>query len=251
MQNNLKLRLGGSLWLLAMSGVVIVVLAMLPQLLAKVPQQVPLKVAMTASILQSGLMLALAVWAGISLSKPLGLGAPVIEAALTKSKVWPEVHRQLGPAAIVGLVVGAQLGLSRFVAPVEVMNAAQTVNIPLAAKIFYGGITEEVLMRWGLMTIMIWLPWRIRQKKTGLPKPGYVISAVVLTAVLFGLGHLPAAMAMGIKLTTPVIMYIVIGNALPGIFLGVLYWRKGIEAAMIAHALGQVIATFAAGAWYG
>lgn len=247
MLNKLELRLGASLWLLAMSGVVIVALAMLPQLLAKLPQQVPIDVALTASILQSGLMLAVAVWAGVSLSKPLGLGAPVIEAALTKSDAWPELRRQLVPAAIAGSVVGAQLGIFKSLAPVEVINVAHTVSIPIAAKVFYGGITEEVLMRWGVMTAMIWLPWRIWQKKIGTPKRAYVVGAIVLTAVLFGVGHLPAAMAMGIKLTAPVIVYIVVGNALPGVLFGVLYWRNGIEAAMIAHALGHVIATLAEG----
>jgi hypothetical protein len=247
MLNNLKLRLGVLLWLLAMSGVFIVVLTMLPQLLTRVPRQVPLGVALTASILQSGLMLAVAVWAGISLSKPLGLGAPVIEAALTKSNVWREISRQFLPAVLVGSVVGAQLVIVKYLTPVELINAAHTVNISLAAKVFYGGITEEVLMRWGLMTAMIWLPWRIWQKKTGVPKRVYVVSAVVLTAVLFAVGHLPAVMAMGIKLTTPIIAYIVVGNALPGILFGVLYWRKGIEAAMIAHALGHVISTLAEG----
>lgn len=245
MLNKLELRLGASLWLLAMSGVVIVAFAMLPQLLTTLPQQVPLGVALTASILQSSLILAVAVWVGASLSKPLGLGAPVLEAALTKSDAWSELRRQFIPAAIVGSMVGAQLGIFKSLAPVEVLNVAQTVNIPIAVKILYGGITEEVLMRWGVMTALIWLPWRIWQKKAGTPKRAYVVSAVLLTAVLFGLGHLPAATAMEIKLTAPVIAYIIVGNALPGILFGVLYWRNGIEAAMIAHALGHIIATLA------
>jgi membrane protease YdiL (CAAX protease family) len=147
---------------------------------------------------------------------------------------------------VVGALVGVQLGIAPSIAPAEVIDAVRTVNIPLGAKILYGGITEEVLMRWGLMTAMIWLPWHIWQRKTGAPKRAYVVSAIVLTAVLFGVGHLPAAMAMGIELTGPVIAYIVVGNTLPGALFGVLYWRRGIEAAMIAHALGHVISTVAA-----
>jgi hypothetical protein len=236
MLNNPKLRLGASLWLLAMSGVVVVVLTMLPQLLAKAPQQVPLSVALTASMMQS-----------VSLGKPLGLGAPVIEAALTRCGPWLPLRRQCVPAAVAGAVVGIQLVLSPSIAPPEVTNAAHTVNISVAAKVLYGGITEEVLMRWGLMTAMIWLPWRVWQRKSGTPKPAFVLSAIVLTAVLFGVSHLPAAVAMGIPLTAPVISYIVVGNTLPGVLFGALYWRRGIEAAMVAHALGHVIATVAAG----
>lgn len=248
MLNNPKLRLGASLWLLAMCGVAIVVATTLPLLLANSPRQMPLGVAITASMLQSGLLLGVAVWAGVSMSKPLGLGAPVMEAALTRSDLWAPLRRQCIPAAVVGAVVGAQLGLAPFIAPAEIMLAAQTVHIPLAAKVAYGGITEEVLMRWGLMTVMIWLPWRAWQRKTGTPKRAYVVSAVVLTAVLFGVAHLPAAKAMGIELTTTVVAYIVIGNTIPGTLFGVLYWRYGIEAAMMAHALGHAVATLAASA---
>lgn len=246
MLNNLKLRLGALLWLLGMSGVVIVVSTMLPQLLAKAVQQVPLGLAVTASLLQTGLLLAVAVWAGVSLGKPLGLRAPVLEAALSRSDVWLALQPQCIPAAVAGVVVGVLLGIAPSVAPAELINAAHTVNISLVAKVLYGGVTEELLMRWGLMTVMIWLPWRIWQRKTGAPKRTYVISAIVLTAVLFGVGHLPATMAMGIKLTEPVIAYIVVGNTLPGVLFGVLYWRHGIEAAMAAHALGHVISTVAA-----
>lgn len=247
MRKNIKLQLGASLWVLAMNGVIIVILTMLPQLLAKAPQRVPLSVALTASILQSAVMLAAAVWVGVSLSKPLGLGAPVFEAALTKSNLWPMLRSQLGPAVLVGVVVGALLGIFPFVAPTELVSVGQTVNISLAAKVFYGGVTEEVLMRWGLMTVLIWLPWRICQKKIGGPRRAYVVSSVLLTAVLFGIGHLPVVTTMGIKLTAPVIAFIIAGNALPGILFGVLYWRNGIEAAMIAHALGHVVANLVAG----
>ena len=246
MLNNLKLRLGASLWSLAMCGVVIVVWTTLPQMLAKLPQQMPLGVAIAASVLQTGLMLAVAVWAGVSLAKPLGLGAPVIEAALTGSDTWAPLRRQWLPAAVAGAVVGVQLGIAPLIAPEALISAANTVHMPLAAKILYGGITEEVLMRWGLMTALIWLPWRVWQQKTGAPKTVYVVGAVVLTAVLFGVGHLPAALAIGIELTGPVIAYIVVGNTLAGILFGVLYWRYGIEAAIIAHALAHVIASVAA-----
>jgi hypothetical protein len=122
----------------------------------------------------------------------------------------------------------------------------RTVEIPLAAKVLYGGATEEVLLRWGVMTALIWLPWRLVQKKAGLPRAAYVIGAILVAAVLFGALHLPAARAMGGELTAPVVIYIIIGNALPGILFGFLFWRYGIEAAIMAHALGHVVAFLAA-----
>lgn len=245
MLKNPKLRLGATLWLLAMSGVVVLALTVIPQVLAKSPRQVPLGVALIASVVQSGVMLLLAVWAGVALSRPLGLGAPAIEAALSGSRAWPVLRHQLLPAAIVGIIVGGQLAFSKFMAPAEILAVGQTVDIPLAAKVLYGGVTEEVLMRWGVMTAMIWLPWRLAQKKAGLPAVAYVIGAILVAAVLFGAGHLPAVVAMGIKLTAPVVTYIIIANSVPGILFGFLYWRYGIEAAIIAHAVGHVVGVLA------
>jgi hypothetical protein len=245
MLKNPRLRLGAAIWLLAMSGVMVLALTVLPQIIAKSPRQVPLGVVLTASVIQSGVLLLLAVWAGVAMSKPLGLGAPAIEAALSGSGVWPALKHQLLPAAIVGLVVGGILMFAQRMAPAELLAVGQTVEVPLAAKVLYGGVTEEVLLRWGMMTALIWLTWRFVQKKANLPGDACVRGAILVAAVLFGALHLPAAAAMGVNLTAPVVIYIIIGNSVPGVLFGFLYWRYGIESAIMAHALGH-IASFVA-----
>lgn len=242
MLKNPRLSLGATLWLLAMIGVVVLALTVLPQLLAKSHQQVSLTVAITASVVQSGVLLLLAVWVGVALSKPLGLGAPAIEAALSGSGAWPALKHQFLPAAIVGVVSGGVLLVAQRIAPAELLAVGQTMEFPLAAKMLYGGIVEELLMRWGLMTTLIWIPWRFVQKKSQFPRVSHVIGAILVAAVLFGAGHLPAAAAvMGGSLSVPVVTYIMIGNCVPGIMFGCLYWRYGIEAAIMAHAFTHVV----------
>jgi hypothetical protein len=230
------------MWLLAMAGVVVLASAVVPQMLARSHQQVPLSVAVAALIVQSGVLILLAVWAGVVFSSPLGLGAPVIEAALSRSDPWLPLKRQLLPAAIGGIATGAILLVAQRASPAELLAVGQTMTIPLSAKVLYGGVVEEVLLRWGLMTTLIWLPWRFVQKKAGPPRTSYVSGAILFAAVSFGAGHLPAAAALlGGKLTMPVVVLIMIGNGVPGVMFGYLYWRYGIEAAMLAHALGHVI----------
>jgi hypothetical protein len=246
MIENPKLRLGATMWLFAMIGVVVLSFTVIPQLLAKSPRQVPLGVALAASVVQSGVMLLLAVWVGVALSKPLGLGAPAVEAALSGSGAWPALKRQLLPAAIVALIVGGLLALASRMAPAALLAAGQTVEMPLAARVLYGGVTEEMLMRWGVMTALVWLPWRFWQKNAALPRSAGVIGAILVAAMLFGALHLPAARAMGVSLTAPVVTYIIVGNSVPGILFGFLYWRYGIEAAILAHALSHVVGFVAA-----
>jgi len=242
MFENRRLRLGVALWLAAMPGVVVISLTVIPQVLATVPHRVPLGLAVAASMLQSGVLVALAVWAGVALSRSLGLGAPVFEAALSGTGAWPALRPQLIPAAIVGLLAGGMLVLLGRIAPTELLALGQTYDIPLAAKLLYGGVTEEMLMRWGLMTALVWLPWSFIQKRRGLPRPAYVIGAIFIAALLFGAFHLPAAAAMGASLTAPVVTYVIVGNTVPAVLFGFLYWRNGLEAAILAHALAHAAA---------
>jgi hypothetical protein len=214
-------------------------------LLAKASQQVPASVAIAASLLQSGVLLALAVWAGVAFSRPLGLGAPVVVAALAGSGMLEALKRQLLPAAIVGLVVAGFLVYLTSAAPMELQALGTQFHIPLVPKLLYGGVTEEILMRWGLMSALIWLPWRFLQRRNGPPRTAYVAGGVVVAALLFGLGHLPAVVAMGAELNPAVVAHILVGNTLPGILFGVLYWRWGLEAAILAHALAHAASTLA------
>ncbi len=220
-------------------------LTVIPQILATVPHRLPTGIVVTLSMLQSGIFVALAVWAGVAMSPSLGLGAPVFEAALSGTGTWAALKTQLKPAVIAGLLAGFMLVYLQQIAPAELLGLAKTYDISLAAKLLYGGITEEVLMRWGLMTLLIWLPWQLIQKRAGPPRPPIVISAIALAALLFGVGHLPAVAAMGASLSPKVITYIIVGNTLPALLFGYLYWRRGLEAAIFAHALGHVIGVLA------
>ncbi|MEO8673881.1 MAG: CPBP family glutamic-type intramembrane protease [Tahibacter sp.] len=248
MVKNTRVGLGVALWLAAMAGVVILSVTVVPQILARLPHRLPLGVAIAVSMLQSGALVAVAVWAGITLSRPLGLGAPVFEAALSGTGVGAALRPQLIPAAMVGLVVGAALVLLERIAPAELLALGNTYEIPLAAKLLYGRITEETLMRWGLMTVFIWLPWRFLQKRAAPPRLIYVVGGIVSAAVLFGVAHLPAVAGMGAPVTPAIATFVVVGNTVPALLFGYLYWRWGLEAAMIAHALAHLVSVLAGAA---
>jgi membrane protease YdiL (CAAX protease family) len=76
----------------------------------------------------------------------------------------------------------------------------------LLGAVLYGGITEELLMRLFLMALVAWLVGRWWRTPGGLPASGAFWIAIVLVAVLFGLGHLPATSAI-----TPLTATIVVG----------------------------------------
>src|SRR5262245_12106647 len=67
----------------------------------------------------------------------------------------------------------------------------------------------------------------------GLPAAPFWV-ANGLAALLFGLGHIPGALA-SVPLTPAVWAYAIVLNGICGIVFGWLFWRKGLEAAMVAH----------------
>jgi membrane protease YdiL (CAAX protease family) len=130
----------------------------------------------------------------------------------------------------------------------EIGETANNINLqtsqPVAWKgllaSFYGGISEELLLRLFVMSFFVWLGHFISKTAEGTPTATVIWIANILAAVLFGLGHLPA-MSFQVPLTALVITRTVILNGLLGIVFGWLYWKRGLEAAMISHFSADLI----------
>lgn len=143
------------------------------------------------------------------------------------------------------LAVGAVLGL--FVAFFDEMTAPLwqgSSNIPalgsawspavLLFGVLYGGIVEEIMMRWGVMSLVVWVIWRLAARSSPVPTRWVLVIGAVVSAVLFAAGHLPAAAASG-DLTLPLVLRIVGLNAVVGLVLAFLFATRNLESAISAH----------------
>ena len=102
-----------------------------------------------------------------------------------------------------------------------------------ASSAFYGGIVEELLVRWALLPALL-----LGTLRLGARNPTAFWVANTIAALLFGAGHLPLALQLGA--TGGAIVYVVVANALPGLLFGVLFQRYGLEQAVLAHAWADV-----------
>jgi membrane protease YdiL (CAAX protease family) len=59
--------------------------------------------------------------------------------------------------------------------------------------------------------------------------------AIVVSAVLFGVGHLPA-LVQAVELTPVLVARTILLNAIAGVIFGWLYWQRSLETAMLSHA---------------
>ena len=104
----------------------------------------------------------------------------------------------------------------------------------------YGGVLEEIMMRWFLMSLLAFIIWKLFFKKEQSVPKGMLIGVNIVVALLFAAGHLPTtATTMGI---TPLILVRCFSlNSLAGLICGHLYTKHGIQYAMLSHAGFHII----------
>ncbi len=247
-----KTKLFVILWLAGMAGVLSFLLVDLSKLLAYFPvpagTELPsIWVLKLVGLIQPTVLLSLAVLIGVALASRIGLSSPVAEAAAGNGQLGSALKPQIHPGVIGGLMGGASICLiwilwKPFLPQEFVTRALAFSNVlPLSTRLLYGGITEELLLRWGVMTLLAWAAWRLLQSGQGKPRPIYLVSAIIISSVVFGLGHLPVAFALSSEVTASLVFYTVSVNALFGLIAGYLYWKKGLESAVIAHMLAHVV----------
>lgn len=217
-------------------------LALNPSVAARVPLPWPALAA--AQGVQAGLLLLPLCWSGLRLGQPLGLDSPLAR-ALVYHRPSPGVSQRGALVALATGIVGggAIMLLDRVFAPLMPPAPQLAVSgIPLwqrALAVLYGGITEELLLRLFLMTLLAWLLWKWAQHGRARPASWVYWTAALLAAVLFGAGHLPTVAGIW-PLTPMVVTRTLLLNGLPGVAFGLCYWRWGLEYAMLAHACADV-----------
>lgn len=199
-----------------------------------------------ATGVQSSLILAVAVLVGLYLAPRLGFQSLVLERISKSTRIASSLRSELPPALGGGLLVGLVLVAGERVAPELVEEQSEMTvdlliqSIPL--RLLYGGITEELLLRWGFMMVLAFALWKVVGRSGDRPSSKIVWVAIVGAAALFGVLHLPAAIPVYGPLTVEVIGFVVGLNTIGGIIFGWLFWRHSLEAAMIAHGFAHVTA---------
>ena len=72
-------------------------------------------------------------------------------------------------------------------------------------------------------------------------RAGFVWLAIAISALVFAAGHLPAASALLGSMDVTVVAFVIGVNTAFGLLFGYLFWRHGLESAIIAHALAHVV----------
>ncbi len=197
-------------------------LAILPYLLSL--QSLPLSgFPLGTYLIQNILIYAFACIAGIFFANKVNLSI------YTKNQRW------IVPALGGGILAGVLLVFFQFIVFPQQSVPHPSWALGLLASL-YGAINEEVLTRLLLMSSVVWC----LQKGTRSTQESTYWLAIIVTALLFGAGHLPAAFKV-LGDTYAVMIQILLLNSIAGVIFGYLFWRYNLVAAMLAHFVADII----------
>lgn len=235
-------------WLLL--GATVGAIAVVPYQLGIAPEaaeQAGLSVSGFAAVtfLSGVLMAALGAAVGLLLGPRVGLGAPLLTSVIEGRTRRRVAMRALLPAvgvglALAGTVVAFDLGLRSHLPQVSTGDVGLMTRY--AASV-YGAVNEELLLRMGLLTAVVWGVTRLSGRQS--PTRRVLWTATAASALAFGLLHLPA-LAVVADLTPLVVARTVGFNVLLGSAFGWLYWSRGLLAAMASHFAADLVIQTAA-----
>ena len=232
-------RLGGVHLLVGLNTLAIASLYGLPVEQFLPAQELPVPLLRLATMLQPLLFTVLAIWLGQRFAPRLGLGLPLLSARAEGKPIWPLLQPLLPTIAATSLLTGLLLiGWAKLVVPQLGMSDTTLTRFtpPLLTRLLYGGIGEEVMMRWGLLTALAAAGLRL-----GLQRSRALLFAALLASLLFGAGHLPLLGLLAPNAPAWAPAAVVLANALPGLIFAGLFIGYGLEAAMLAHAGAHLI----------
>lgn len=216
------------------------VLAVVPYQLAaiKIPE-VQLTDVLVQAVAVNGPLVAAAVAVGTALAPRVGLRVRAADAELRAYAIAAAAGFGVA-AGIVALDVAVFQPLLPTLGPGEELTEAMAPVWARALAGLYGGVTEELLLRYGLLTLVFWAGTKLQSAVGAWSRRATAWAAILLTALAFGAAHLPTTAAM-VELTPVVVVRALALNGLGGVLFGWLYWKRDLLAAMTAHFAADVV----------
>lgn len=170
----------------------------------------------------------------------LGLRAPIL-AALRAGQPLGTLRNTIWQSAVVGLcVAGAMIVLDMLLfAGASLPRIRSLAEEPFGyrlAIVIYSSLAEELIYRFIVMALLAWIVHvsLVRVSQNALPLAMWC--GILGAATLFGVAHVGNAP----DAPHPFLRAITL-NGIAGTVLGWLYWKRGLEAAVLAHLAGDAL----------
>jgi membrane protease YdiL (CAAX protease family) len=198
--------------------------------IANVP--IPFPAFVLVTVAQTALLLALAIYLGKILAKASKLRVFSLETGSSIKSIL-KFGVPMGVITAAAIYAADILFHSVLSSQISVGSVQPALWKTILAS-FYGGIVEEVLMRLFLMTLIVWVLTKLFRAERSTENKIIMWSAMIISAIIFGLGHLPVTAAIT-AITPVIVLRAIVLNGIGGLVFGWLYWKKGLEYGIVAH----------------
>ena len=149
----------------------------------------------------------------------------------------------LAGAFAVGLAVGllALAAIRLYIEPTVPAAGARIAaagTLPIWRRliiIYVAAVGEELVFRLLMLSLITGVLMRLFDRDAVVPGPRVMVNANALSALAFAAIHLPAWTALG-PMSSGLVTAVLMLNSLGGLVFGTVFMRRGIVAAMWAHA---------------
>ena len=192
------------------------------------------------AVAQTLFMILVMSFVGTALSSRTGLHAPLLE-ALLQGKAWFNSFQiTMVPTVLYSLLAlivfcGLYYRLVETILDEQSLQAMAKLRSALGwdGCILYGGVVEEILVRWGLMNLVMFFALLFFRQNSNL----VVWSSIIFSGVMFGIGQIPAYIAAGCVSSRRFIYSILLLSLWQSLVFGFLFWQYGLISSMLAHML--------------
>lgn len=192
------------------------------------------------AIVQTLVLTFIMAFAGSVISKSTGLHATVLEGLLEGKSNLTTLFAILLPAvfyACFGLIVFCSLYYVLAQRTIDETSFQVMTKLRLALGIdgcvLYGGVTEEIIGRWGLMNLAVFFAVIFMQHIT----TAVMWLSILVSGLIFAVGQLPAYLAAGCASNRRFIYAFIVLSLTQSTIFGYLFWQYGLLCAILSHML--------------
>ncbi|HUG40766.1 MAG TPA: hypothetical protein VMM12_09780 [Longimicrobiales bacterium] len=166
----------------------------------------------------------------------LWLAGPVVTVGLALRERLPSPHPAVGfgsrREAFLGIAVAMLVGIGLALVALPFYQAAYGLGTGTAVSALSTALVDEVLLRLFFVTGLAWLLLREFDLSSGRAAALAVLAAAGVQVLVY----LPGVLAIGFPSPLTAAAFLTLTVAVPAVAFGVLYWRRGFGAALVAHA---------------
>jgi hypothetical protein len=221
------------------------VFAIFPKIISSAPLPMSMPIAIVVQLMQSALIFGGLIASSLLLAPKVWIEFPLLQRWLygKRSGIPGNSFRDPILAGIVGAALTLLIFYTIFLSRIPEWPVAAEAAVPLWKRFlacFYGAINEEILGRLFVFSLILWGLRKIGGAKEGRTGPVIFWITNIIVAILFAAGHIPAAKLV-MPITPLVIVALVAMNGGLSLVFGYLCWKRGFEAAMLAHFSADLI----------